>query len=336
MRGRTLAQHVPILFRDAAAVSRTRARCRFGSNGIFAVLTIALALSIAARDAQAQCTTVQIAPTATAPGSLSAGDCTIAQLAIDPLDLTFLDIYSVTLVEDGFLTVTLDSVEFDAFLTIYDAGLTEALVSDDDGGAGSNSRIDAIPLPAGTYLILASSFFEGDTGAYTLNTLFDLSGNPACAVQVDLPANASAGGSLSVTDCTIAQLGVDLMDVSFADQYRVTLPIGGLLTVHLQSLAVDAFLWLFDETLTNDIAVDDDGAGGTDAMLQDIPLGPGTYVILANSCCPDQTGAYTLTLVPEPSVLQIVLAGVGGLIVLARSRRRRTGPKFPISKGRIG
>lgn len=319
MRLRILASHIPILIRAAASVRFPFCR----KNGLFAVLTICLGLFMGAHPAQAQCTPVEIASTAMASGSLSVGDCTIAQLGIDPQDLSFVDVYSVTLVEDGFLTVTLDSAQFDAFLGIFDSTLTQLVAGDDDGGGDSNSRVWAVPIPAGTYLILANSFLDGQTGGYTLNTLFELSGNPECAIQVALPSTAIADDSLSTTDCTIAQLGIDGGDGSSVDQYRVELPTGGPLTILLESVAFDAFLWLFDETLTNVLAVDDDGAGGTDSTLQDIQLDPGTYIILANSCCSGHTGPYTLTLIPEPSILLLRLAAVGTLIALARSRKRR-------------
>ncbi len=318
MRLRILACHVPILIRAVAGVRFSFWRY----NGLFAVLTICFGSFTGVHAAQAQCTPVEIASTAMASGSLSVGDCTIAQLEIDPENLSFVDVYSVTLVEDGFLTVTLDSAEFDAFLGIFDSTLTELVAADDDGGDDVNSRVWAVPVPAGTYLILANSFFDGETGEYTLNTLFELSGNPKCAIQVALPSTAIADDFLTATDCTIAQLGIDGGDGSAVHQYRVELPTGGPLTILLESVAFDAFLWLFDETLTNVLAVDDNGAGGTNSTLQDIQLDPGTYIILANTFS-EQTGGYTLTLIPEPSVLLLRLAAVVTLTALARLRKRR-------------
>ncbi len=274
--------------------------------------------------AEAQCAPVDLALDTTVMGSLSPGDCTIPELlGLDPPEDVFVDVYRVTLVADSFLTVDLQSLDFDTFLFVFDAGLTTPIYSDDDAGAGTDSLITRVPLPAGTYIILTNSFDVEETGDYQLSTALDATGNPACDVVVDLPPTAIADGTLVAGDCTIAQLGLDGGDQTFVDQYRVALPAGGTLTIALDSVDFDPFLAVLDETLTNVIATDDDGGSLLNSLLSDLALAPGTYVILANHFDFEDMGAYTLTLTPEPSAK---LLRLGALVTLLLVRRRRPSP----------
>jgi hypothetical protein len=271
-------------------------------------------------EARAQCAFLDIAPTAMVSGSLAAGDCTIADLGINPEDASFVDLYRIMLPTAGYVTVQMNSAAFDTYLWIVDAALMGLEASDDDGGGGSNSRISLVRLEAGPHLILANSFFAGAAGPYTLTVQFDLTGNPECLVQTEIPRTAIAHGSLSSTDCTLTQLGVDVTDGSFIDQYRVTLPRPGPLSIELRSAAFDAFLWVFDETLTNLLAFDDDGTGTTDSLISDLDLPAGPYVILANSLTVGETGSYTLTVVPEPASGALGLLALVTTSLLARLR----------------
>ena len=120
-----------------------------------------------------------------------------------------------------------------------------------------------------------------------------------CNVVVDIGPNDSVSGSLSSGDCTIQQLLGVPGDISFVDQYRVTLLASGTLTIDMVSpntFQLDPWLWLFNENLTSLLAVDDDGGVGFNARIS-IGLAPGTYMILANSAFPtiQETGPYTLT-----------------------------------------
>jgi hypothetical protein len=94
----------------------------------------------------------------------------------------------------------------------------------------------------------------------------------------------------------MAALFPGLGDQSFVDQYRITLPSRGRLTIRTNSVQFDTLLVLLNSPLQlPEIAVDDDGAGGTDSLIS-MHLDAGTYIILANSALATAvTGAYTLT-----------------------------------------
>jgi hypothetical protein len=96
------------------------------------------------------------------------------------------------------IQITLESSAFDAYLILArqsDSGM-ESVAEDDDGAGESNARITA-ELPAdGTYLILANSYDEAATGAYTLRV--DRGGDANTATQrpaaIDYAARYPGGG----------------------------------------------------------------------------------------------------------------------------------------------
>ena len=90
-------------------------------------------------------------------GTLAAGDL----LAPDG---SWYDEYPVTLNSGGRLVVTMESDDFDAYLTIM--APSGATTSDDDGGGGTNSRVERTVDEAGTWRIRANSLRAGQTGDY--------------------------------------------------------------------------------------------------------------------------------------------------------------------------
>lgn len=303
------------------AVTTTTIPGRWSLTAGALVAALATLLAPSMGQAQSQCDPVDIGTDESVGGALGAGDCTIAQLGIDLDDTSFVDVYRVVLPSSGSLTVELESGDFDAFLGLFDAAIVDHIAFDDDGGVDTDSLILDVSLAAGTYIILANSFFADETGAYTLTTT-SAESNPACDVVMDLPANAVAQGMLSNGDCTLASVVPD-NNTSYVDQYRVTLPTGGPLTVRLESNAFDAFLWLFDGSLTNLIDIDDDSGGEFNSLLSDVQLDPGSYVILANSFDVQGTGSYTLTLIPEPSSTLLGSVALATVLALSRTRRAR-------------
>lgn len=134
----------------------------------------------------------------------------------------------------------------------------------------------------------------------------------ACAAPMPIEPDDTISGSLASSDCTITRLfPSESGDQSLLDQYAVTLPVAGELTIALRSTDFDAFLLLFDSPpVIPPIAEDDDSGGGLDAMIT-VNLAAGTYVIIANELTITAvTGSYTLTTSFRPVVWSPV-TGVG-------------------------
>ena len=202
--------------------------------------------------------------------------------------------YSFTLETAAAVEIDLVSSEFDAWLVLREGAdvAGRELVQDDDGGQGTNSRIDT-ELSAGTYTIEATSFASGETGAFTLTvTGAGGGGGGGCALD-DL-------GALSGTVMRVGNLGGDCESPNYSGRlaryYSFTLGQAGSVEIDLFSTTFDTFLALREGT---DVAVrlvvsDDDGGQGTSSRIS-TALSAGTYTVEATSYATGVTGAFTLT-----------------------------------------
>ncbi len=201
--------------------------------------------------------------------------------------------YSFTLGQAGPVEIDLFSTAFDTFLTLREGTDAEGrlVVSDDDGGQGTNSRIGT-ELSAGTYTIEATSYATGVTGAFTLRVTAGGAGGGGCALD-DL-------GALSGTATRVGNLGNDCESPNYSGRlaryYSFTLGQAGAVEIDLVSSAFDAFLALREGTdVAGSLVVsDDDGGQGTNSRIS-TELSAGTYTIEATSYATRVTGAFTLT-----------------------------------------
>src|SRR5215213_7728439 len=193
------------------------------------------------------------------------------------------------------ITVSMSSGAFDTFVHLLGPGGAE-VASDDDGGGGTNSRIPAssgfFTLPSsGTYTIQATSFSAATSGTYTLGLTAQTADN--CAAVTPISFGQTLGGSLSGTDCRLA-------DNSSFDKYSFSGTAGQQVSISMSSSAFDTFLILLKPD-GSPLASDDDGGGGTNSRIPassgtiTLPT-TGTYIVYANSFSAGVTGAYSLTL----------------------------------------
>ena len=209
--------------------------------------------------------------------------------------------YSFTLGTAASVEIDLVSSEFDAWLTLREGADVSgpALVHDDDGGQGSNARIETA-LSAGTYTIEATSLAPGETGAFTLTLTAAGGGGGGCALD-DL-------GALGGTVTRVGNLGNDCESPNYSGRlaryYSFTLGQADSVEIDLFSTAFDTFLTLREGTDIEGrlVASDDDGGPGTNSRI-DTALSAGTYTIEATSYGPGVTGAFTL---------RVTAAGGGG------------------------
>ncbi|MFZ9753417.1 MAG: CARDB domain-containing protein, partial [Cyanobium sp.] len=59
---------------------------------------------------------------------------------------------------------------FDAYLEIVDINSGVVVAEDDQSGGGNNSRLSFLPAPGISYLARATTYFQGETGSFTLTT----------------------------------------------------------------------------------------------------------------------------------------------------------------------
>ena len=129
-----------------------------------------------------------ITPTSSTNGALARSDCTIEALFPGSGDLTFADLYRVTLPSRGKLTIRMSSTQFDSYLVLLPPSLQPPeIANDNDSGGGTDSLI-SMYLDAGTYIILANSGLTSpETGSYILTTTFSTVTPTSLTVGLPLP-----------------------------------------------------------------------------------------------------------------------------------------------------
>ena len=202
--------------------------------------------------------------------------------------------YTFTLAQASDVTIGLEStIDTYLYLRQGEAKSGTALHEDDDGGEGTNSRIQADGLAAGTYTIEATTFTAGQTGSFTL-TVSGLGGSTTPPPSGDCEAAITADGTVSgawAADCdSVDKAG------SHARYYTFTLVQASDVTIGLES-TIDTFLYLRGGEAKSGTALheDDDGGEGTNSRIQADGLAAGTYTIEATTYRADDTGSFTLT-----------------------------------------
>ena len=187
----------------------------------------------------------------------------------------------------------------DPLLSIHDAGGRE-LARDDDGGSGLNARLSFSPPRNGTYY-LAAQAFSSATGTYRL------SATQGAAFTDDYESNVRTQGFLAVGGTANGTLEV----AGDQDWFAVQLVRGTAYAIGMEGSTTgrgtlsDPKVAILDVN-GRELAVDDDGGQGFNALLQFVAPANGTFYINAHAFGSD-TGSYLLTL----STAGAVGGGVG-------------------------
>jgi hypothetical protein len=244
-------------------------------------LALALAATCAAVPAAAQ-QTVSLGQTVR--GRIEASDPKLA-------DGSHYDIWNYRGRAGERITITLRSSDFDAYLAfgkIAGGECSDDCETDDDGAGGTDSRVTATIGAGGVYQIRANTLSEGETGAYTLEVQ---AAPPAAPVRSsgNIAVGQTVRGTLDSRD-------PQADDDSYFDLWTFRGTPGQRITITLRSSDFDAYLgWgRMDGGDWEEMASDDDGAGGTDARLEVTVGGAGVHTIRANTLGGGETGAYTL------------------------------------------
>lgn len=197
-------------------------------------------------------------------------------------------IYHVTAAAGQRYRITLRSDDFDAFLAFGREAGPECVEcrSDDDSGGGTDSRLVVTTPEAGVYQIRANSLFGGETGRYTL--------------AVEALGSAPAPNPIRVGQTVRGALdsaSPEDDDGSYYHAYVFTGQAGERVRVTLRSEDFDAYLMVGRaEAVFLPLEEDDDGAGGTDSVIEFTLPAAGTYEIRASTFAAGETGSYALML----------------------------------------
>jgi hypothetical protein len=259
-------------------------------------------------------------------GSLTNGDCVspVPKSGNTQPDGSLADEYTFNGTAGQQITVSMSSTAFDTYLYLLRPDGTVLAQNDDvdpsSNPPNQNSRIPPngfIVLPfSGTFSILASSFAPEARGAYTLT----LTAGANCSLT-PIAYGETKQGSLTVGDCTNP---ID-QDGTLVDLYTFNGTAGQQVSITMTTAApgnVDPYLYLIQPN-GDQIAEDDNGGGGSTAHIPTngqfgrLPM-TGTYIIVANTTLPSQSGNYNLTLTKAatdcPSVPLTVGATANGTL----------------------
>jgi hypothetical protein len=192
------------------------------------------------------------------------------------------------------IVILYQSSDFDAYLMLgtLNDGAFESIASDDDGGGGTDSRIEHTLTDAGTYYIRANTLGADETGSYTLSLQRDGASAPVTATRTSTGSIRNLPIGETISEELTAENEM-LQDSSYAQRYRVQLVNGQQVQITLQGDDFDAYLMLLDDEGTI-VAKDDDSAGGTDARIDYTATKTGPHIIIVNSLGKQEEGAFAL------------------------------------------
>jgi plastocyanin len=234
-------------------------------------------------------------PRMVAMGEPMSGELAETDPAIDEKGAYF-DLYKITLRKGQKITVEMNAPgDLDSFVSIGRMVADTLAVdeTDDDSGGEKNARLRFEAKEDGEYIIRAQALEANMTGTYTLKVSERVVRPP---VIVNIAANTPVTGDISETDS-------EADDGSLYDLYRVTVRAGEKITITMRSSAVDSYLVLGQMTdgEWNQLAYDDDGAGGNHAKIEHTFDAAGEYLIRANTVGAGKTGSYTIRVDRAPS-----------------------------------
>lgn len=204
------------------------------------------------------------------------------------------------------IVVTLRSIQFDAYMMVqrYPGGSSPLLARDDDGGSGSDSRVELTLPETDDYLITVTTTERGETGAYRLR----VESNRTVAAPPPAPGTKPSGEGKQVIGgprvlvsgrTTTGTLSSDTRGRLGAAEgdWRYVGRAGETITLDLRSSEFDSFLTLYSlgaQSATR-VAQDDNGGGGLNSRIVYRIPADGEYVARAERRQPGRSGTYTLT-----------------------------------------
>lgn len=197
------------------------------------------------------------------------------------------------------ITITMRSSDFDSFLHIGLQGGDASLSSDDDSGGDLDSRI-TITLPStGTYVIIANTLGQGESGAYSVEVSEGAGGPPAgtldAATVLALPVEAAQ--RIRVGETRTSQLGATnrmMSDNTPFETWYLEGRAGERITITMRSSAFDSFLRIGAHGAGEPLEADDDSGGDLDAQITITLPSSGVFVLIANTLSAGESGSYTL------------------------------------------
>jgi hypothetical protein len=215
-------------------------------------------------------------------GSLVANDCQFP-------DGSFVDFFTTTLPQSNAYLFR-QTGNFDTYLDLAFPDGT-VIAENDDATDNRHSAIKAL-LPAGTYLIGASSLEPGTTGSYSISSQVTSTDNANCEIEF-VVRNVSTTQNLA-SDCLAAESTP--ASPIYADVFYILLRAGQSITVDMSSSNLDSYLELVRISGASVAQNDNRNASTKDAEITFTASVTDYYAIVARTAISSQSGAYTLSI----------------------------------------
>ncbi|MFC1614930.1 PPC domain-containing protein, partial [Gemmatimonadota bacterium] len=200
---------------------------------------------------------------------------------------TYSDDYRFSGTSGDTVVIDLTSSVFDTFLYLFNPNCN-LVASNDDYDGTSRSMIEYELPYSGTYTVEVTSYFPEQTGPYKLL----LNNGSGSVSETILTYGAALSTTLSSTD------SISLLNTgSYADNYSFTASTGDSVCIDMSSSDFNPCLYLIDWK-GEILAI---GGDNTDRSVSRISYqfrSSGSFRIEATTHQPEQTGNYSLTLIP--------------------------------------
>jgi hypothetical protein len=216
-------------------------------------------------------------------GTFSSGDCQLS-------DGSFVDFYTTSVPQAGAYFFR-EAAGFDTYLLLAMPDGTTIGENDDELETGTNSGIKAL-LPAGSYLLGASTLAPGVTGDYTIASTTAPTDVANCEL-VFVVKNVTTTQNIATTDCDLANTGAAPI---YSDGYFIFLNAGTSITISMTSTTLDSFLQLV--RLDGLVVAENDNMDATtkDSRITFTVTQTNYYAIFTRSVPTTAVGAYTLSI----------------------------------------
>ncbi|MGB3199573.1 MAG: trypsin-like peptidase domain-containing protein [Nodosilinea sp.] len=183
------------------------------------------------------------------------------------------------------ITIDMSSQDVDSYLILLAPDHDDFSIQDDDSGGRLDARISTRLPYTGSYLILANTVSEGESGSYQLRLR---QGNSAQGTSASSRIGLRQQGALGPGNRT-------LQDGSYYQEFTFQGRAGQTVQIRLESPDFDTYLIVVDDA-GNRVGENDDVSPNTtnSQLALQLPR-DGTYRVLVNSYQPGERGRYRLT-----------------------------------------
>jgi hypothetical protein len=296
----------------------------------------AVAVAEAAQGAEAQAVSAVTATSHGTPLTANAVPVTLGQRvagALAPGDQALLtgeltDVYALDAVAGSTISVELSSAAFDSYVVVV--GPRGQRVENDDSGGTRNAALELETTDAGRYLIFATSYRQGETGAYELKVMPAQRASAMITPGATPTPGAQAAGATQTVSGSLAAGDTQLNSGEFTDTHTFDFVAGTTVRIRLSSTAFDPYLIVRPPSgaqADNDDLTPQDRNAGLDYVVTQT----GPHRVLATSYRAGETGAYTL----EVTGAAGVVGGAGTPTPGAGGNTTPTGPTFRTVTGTL-